>query len=142
MALSWWDIPGPSRFVRRVENDLRDRVNVLAALPAGLGREWFDFFRRRWADDQERMDVLRVSTDVPSPLDQLCGAFTTHPLGTMTIGALAQEANVQRLALNHLAPRPRGRIQANLFFRDPARAHYSGDIYVGTDGMQIVIPVP
>ena len=77
--------------MRRVENDLRDRVNVVAALPAGLGREWFDFFRRRWADDQERMDVLRVSAEATSPLDELCGAFTTHPAGTMTIGALAQE---------------------------------------------------
>lgn len=67
MALSWWDIPGPSRFVKRVENDLRDRVNVVAALPAGLGREWFDFFRRRWSDDQNRMDVLRVREEVTSP---------------------------------------------------------------------------
>jgi ribonuclease Z len=57
------------------------------------------------------------------------------------VGALAQEANVQRLALNHLAPRPGGRLLANLCFRDPARAHYSGDIYVGTDGMQIEIPL-
>lgn len=92
MTLSWWDIPGPCRFVWRVENNLRDRVNVIAALPVGLGREWFDFFRRRWADDQERMDVLRVGAETTSPLDKLCGAFTTHPIGTMTIGSLVQEA--------------------------------------------------
>ena len=91
MALSWWDIPGPCRFVRRVENDLRDRVNVVAALPAGLGREWFDFFRRRWVNDQERIDVLRVSEEATSPLDELCCAFTTHPAGTITVGALTQE---------------------------------------------------
>jgi len=78
--------------VRKVENDLRDRVNVVAALPAGLGREWFDFFRRRWAENQDRMDVLRVSAEAISPLDELCGAFTTHPLGTMTIADLTQEA--------------------------------------------------
>jgi ribonuclease Z len=58
------------------------------------------------------------------------------------VGALAQEANVQRLALNHLAPRPRGRRQANRFFRDPVSELYSGEILVGKDGMQIVIPVP
>lgn len=91
MALSWWDIPGPGHFVKRVENDLRDRVNVVAALPVGLGREWFDFFRRRWADDQNRMDVLRVIA-ATSPLDELCTAFTTRPAGTVTMAELAQEA--------------------------------------------------
>jgi ribonuclease Z len=58
------------------------------------------------------------------------------------VGALAQEANVQRLALNHLAPQPRGRRQANRFFRDPIAELYSGELYVGEDGMQIAIPVP
>jgi ribonuclease Z len=58
------------------------------------------------------------------------------------VGALAQEANVQRLALNHLAPRPRGRLQAKRFFRDPIAELYSGELYVGEDGMQIAIPVP
>jgi hypothetical protein len=91
MALSWWDIPGPCRFVRRIENDLRDRVNVVAALPAGLGREWFDFFRRRWAADQERIDVLRTTEESSSPLDELCSSFTTHPSGTLTLGALGKE---------------------------------------------------
>ena len=92
MALSWWDIPGPGRFVRRVANDLRDRVNVVAALPAGMGRDWFDFFRRQWAEDQERMDVLRIDPDGRSPLDVLCGAYTTNPDGTTTLSALAREA--------------------------------------------------
>jgi ribonuclease Z len=32
--------------------------------------------------------------------------------------------------------------QANHFFRNPAGKQYSGDIVVGRDGMQIVIPVP
>ena len=58
------------------------------------------------------------------------------------VGALAQEANVQRLALNHLAPQPRGRLQAKRFFRDPIAELYSGELYVGEDGMQIAIPVP
>ena len=58
------------------------------------------------------------------------------------VGALAQEANVQHLALNHLAPKPQGRSQANRLFRDPVRESYTGEISVGEDGMQIVIPVP
>jgi ribonuclease Z len=58
------------------------------------------------------------------------------------VGALAQEANVQHLALNHLAPKPQGRMQANRLFRDPVRESYTGEISVGEDGMQIVIPVP
>jgi ribonuclease BN (tRNA processing enzyme) len=58
------------------------------------------------------------------------------------VGALAQEANVKRLALNHLAPRPQGRNQADRLFRAPVKERYSGEILVGKDGMQIVIPVP
>ena len=58
------------------------------------------------------------------------------------VGPLAQEAGVQRLALNHLAPKPTGRLQANRLFRDPVRERFSGQVYVGHDGMQIIIPVP
>ena len=57
------------------------------------------------------------------------------------VGALAQEANVQHLALNHLAPKPQSRMQANRLFRDPVSEFYSGKISVGEDGMRIVIPV-
>jgi hypothetical protein len=91
MALSWWDIPGPGRFVRRVENDLRDRVNVVAALPAGAGRDWFSFFRRHWADGQESMEVLHVDGDGRAPLDILGEAFTTNPARTTSLGALVGE---------------------------------------------------
>jgi len=58
------------------------------------------------------------------------------------VGALAEEANVQRLALNHLAPKPQGRLQANRLYRDPIRELHTGEVSVGEDGMQIVIPVP
>jgi ribonuclease Z len=58
------------------------------------------------------------------------------------VGALAQEANVARLALNHLAPIPQSGRQANLFFRDPVSELYAGELLVGENGMQIVIPVP
>lgn len=58
------------------------------------------------------------------------------------VGALAQAANVQHLALNHLAPKPQSRRQANRLFRDPIRELFTGEISVGEDGMQIVIPLP
>jgi ribonuclease Z len=58
------------------------------------------------------------------------------------VGALAEEANVKRLALNHLAPKPQSGQQANRFFRDPVAEQFSGELLVGEDGMQIVIPVP
>jgi ribonuclease BN (tRNA processing enzyme) len=57
------------------------------------------------------------------------------------VGALAQEAGVKRLALNHLAPRPQGRAQAKMLFQDPVRGSYSGELFVGEDGMEIVVPV-
>lgn len=58
------------------------------------------------------------------------------------VGALAEEANVKRLALNHLAPKPQSGRQANRFFRDPVAEQYAGELFVGVDGMQIVISVP
>jgi ribonuclease Z len=54
------------------------------------------------------------------------------------VGALAQEANVQRLALNHLASKPQVNNQAERFFRDPVEELYSGVIFVGEDGLQIL----
>ena len=57
------------------------------------------------------------------------------------VGALAEEANVARLALTHLAPRlPAKRLMKTLY-RNPVEAIYSGHLFVGEDGMQIVIPV-
>jgi hypothetical protein len=106
MSLSWWDIPGPGRFVRRIENDLRDRVNVVAALPAGTGKDWFDFFRRHWADSQERMDVLNVDGDPRPPLDILGEAFTTNPAGTTTLGALVSESAFRGLTIGILLDNP------------------------------------
>jgi len=102
MSLSWWDIPGPSRFVRRIDNDLRDRVNVVAALPAGVGKDWFSFFRRRWHNSQERMDVLGVDGDTRPPLDILCEAFTTNPAGATSLAALVCESGFRGLTIGVL----------------------------------------
>lgn len=71
---------------------MRDRVNVVAALPAGAGQDWFSFFRRHWADGQERMEVLHVDGDDRTPLDILGETFTTNPAGTTTLGTLFDES--------------------------------------------------
>lgn len=64
-----------------------------------------------------------------------------YHMSVTDVGALAQEANVKRLALNHLAPKPQSDTQANRLFRDPVAELYSGELFVGEDGMQIVVPV-
>ena len=81
MGLSWWDIPGPVRFVRKVENDLLNGINVLAALPNGLGIDWFKYFHQRWRENQRCMDTLDDGVGCGSPLDVLSRAFTTNPVG-------------------------------------------------------------
>jgi ribonuclease Z len=58
------------------------------------------------------------------------------------VGALAHEANVTRLVLNHLAPQSQSKRQRQTFFLKPIKALYSGETYVGEDGLQIIIPVP
>ncbi len=57
------------------------------------------------------------------------------------VATLAKEANVERLALNDLAPKPRPKGQANRLFRNPIESVYSGDLFVGEDGMKIMIPL-
>lgn len=57
------------------------------------------------------------------------------------VGALAEEAGVKRLALNHLAPKPQGNLQAKRLYQDPVKESYTGEIFVGEDGMQIIIPL-
>jgi ribonuclease Z len=57
------------------------------------------------------------------------------------VGELAQEANVERLALNHLAPTPPMELQMNQWFVEPIQAVYDGEIIAGPDGLTIVIPL-
>ena len=58
------------------------------------------------------------------------------------VGALAQEANVQRLALTHLSPKPPTERILQMWFKDPIEAIYTGELFIGEDGLQIIIPVP
>ncbi|MGD2155607.1 MAG: MBL fold metallo-hydrolase [Anaerolineales bacterium] len=57
------------------------------------------------------------------------------------VGVLAEEADVKRLALNHLAPKPQGNRQVKRLYQDPVKESYAGELFVGEDGMQIIIPV-
>jgi ribonuclease BN (tRNA processing enzyme) len=57
------------------------------------------------------------------------------------VGALVEEANVKRLALNHLAPKPQSDRQADMFYGEPISELYTSELFVGEDGKQIVIPV-
>lgn len=57
------------------------------------------------------------------------------------VAELAQQANVERLALNHLAPLPQSQLQLNQWFVNPIREIYDGEILAGEDGLTIVIPV-
>jgi ribonuclease BN (tRNA processing enzyme) len=58
------------------------------------------------------------------------------------VGALAQEANVQRLALTYLAPQPPIDRAMQMWFKDPIEALYTGELFIGEDGLQIIIPTP
>jgi len=74
-------------------------------------------------------------------LASLLADIQDYHMDVSEVGMLAQEANVRRLALNHLAPMPPGKLFANRFFRKPVKKFFSGDLHVGEDGMQIILPV-
>jgi ribonuclease BN (tRNA processing enzyme) len=57
------------------------------------------------------------------------------------VAELAQQANVERLALNHIAPDAANEIQWNQWFVNPIQEVYEGEIFAGGDGLTIVIPV-
>jgi ribonuclease Z len=58
------------------------------------------------------------------------------------VAELAQQANVERLALTHFVPLPQSERQLNSMYLDPIREVYDGEIYAGDSGLTIVIPLP
>ena len=56
---------------------------------------------------------------------------------TKDVGAIASQAKVKHLILNHLLPTPEGDIITKQKFIDEARKTYSGELSVGYDGLQI-----
>ncbi|MEO1444291.1 MAG: MBL fold metallo-hydrolase [Chloroflexota bacterium] len=58
------------------------------------------------------------------------------------VGELAQQANVERLALNHIAPNvSTDERLLNAWFVEPIAEIYDGEIIAGEDGTTIVIPL-
>ena len=93
---NWWRLPGPSRFVCRVVDDLRDGKNVTLCLPAhlpdGLARAILDELGDSWSwttlslDDGEDRQVLTlyarfVSDEEPSAIRNASGLATNPAMG-------------------------------------------------------------
>ena len=57
------------------------------------------------------------------------------------VGKLAEEAKVKRLALTHLMPPIFNNDQVNVYFKQPIQKLYHGEVFVGDDGLRIVIPL-
>ena len=92
------------------------------------------------------MDVIRQMQSASERLGNEFAAHIMHDIrdyhiGTEELGALAQNAQVKRLALTHLSPPLDQKVLVHSFFKRPIAAHYSGEIYVGPDGTRIVIPL-
>ena len=62
-----------------------------------------------------------------------------YHMDIMDVATVAKEANVEPLALNHLPLKTRSKCYANWLFRNPIE--YSGALFVGEDGMKIMIPL-
>jgi ribonuclease Z len=96
--------------------------------------------------DVMAMDVIRQMQSVSEMLGNEFAAhimrdIRDYHIGTEELGALAQKAQVKRLALTHLSPPVDQRVLVHSFFKRPIAARYSGKIVVGHDGTQIVIPL-
>jgi ribonuclease Z len=93
------------------------------------------------------MEIVEVMEEVSRELGNTFNAkilvdVRDYHMGVDEVGALAEEADVARLALTHLAPKlPVKRLMKTLY-RDPVESIYSGELFVGEDGMEIVISVP
>jgi ribonuclease Z len=57
------------------------------------------------------------------------------------VGKIAEQAQVKKLALTHLAPSIDNEGQVNSFFKQPVQKLYHGEVFVGDDGTRIVIPL-
>jgi ribonuclease Z len=63
-----------------------------------------------------------------------------YHLGTDEVGKLAAKAGVKTLILTHLVPSTDDDAYMNRVFRDEVAEHYKGQIIVGKDGMEFVLP--
>jgi ribonuclease BN (tRNA processing enzyme) len=56
-------------------------------------------------------------------------ASRAYHMDVSEVAQLAQEANVERLALTHLMPSPGGDAQMNQWFVNPIREIYDGEVF-------------
>jgi ribonuclease BN (tRNA processing enzyme) len=57
------------------------------------------------------------------------------------VAQMAEEQNVERLALTHYAPSLPNEPMMNRFYIDPIKAVYSGELIAESDGATIVVPI-
>ena len=116
-----------------------DTVRTPSLLAASRGADLLvaDVMNMEIVETMERTFAEMGNTDRATLLFDI----RDYHMDVSDVGALAHEANVRRLALTHLAPKPQSGRQANRLFRDPVAENYTGELFVGEDGMQIVIPV-
>ncbi|MFM7736430.1 MAG: MBL fold metallo-hydrolase, partial [Alphaproteobacteria bacterium] len=82
---------------------------------------------RRAGDDRNR----RLVRDIRS-----------YHVATTDLAALAEQAGVRRLVLTHLIPTPGGEDpRADVFFGEPVRRGFSGEVVVARDGQRFVVEV-
>lgn len=55
------------------------------------------------------------------------------------VANLAQDANVAKLVLNHLAPVPRNHLMSDRLYVDPVSEIYDGELFLGEEGMVVTI---
>jgi hypothetical protein len=77
MTFSWWQMPGPGRYVSFVSSDIRNGLNVVLCLPGGTETDIMSAIRQEFMPDEIYFSVLPLdagSVEV-DPLDILFDRF-------------------------------------------------------------------
>ena len=64
----------------------------------------------------------------------------SYHLGTEDVGMIAEGAGVKTVMLTHLIPNSSDDALMKLYFEDEVAKYYKGNILVGKDGMEYVLP--
>lgn len=78
MGRFWWQMPGPSRFVARVVQDIRDGKNILLQLPRHSPVDLYGTIRRNLETDDGGWHVRQITWESErhsSPLDMLARQY-------------------------------------------------------------------
>ena len=63
-----------------------------------------------------------------------------HP-DVADVASIAEKQNVKRMALTHYAPAAPIQSMMDRFYVNPIKKGYSGELYAGSDGTIVVIPL-